>query len=134
MEIIDYYLAYYSICKQYNISNCLSRHIFNFEIKNIKKLVVEKKKEEDLEILNKFITTRCIQIEKVMKRFPEETESLTVHRTDLKHRLFNKKELRDIMIFLINKFNTKLQFSHYCCGGKGVMFTENRYYLNRLKI
>ena len=130
MEIIDYYLACDNICKEYNVSHQLSRHIFNFEIENIKKLIVEKKKEEDLEILNKLITTRCIQIEKNMKVFPEETKPLTVHITDLKHRLFNKKELKDIVIRMINKFNTKLQFSHYCCDGKGLMFLQIYYSLD----
>ena len=130
MEIIDYYLACDNICKEYNVSHQLSRHIFNFEIEHIIKIIVDKKKEEDLEILNKLITTRCIQIEKNMKLFPEETKTLTVHITDLKNQLFNKKELKDIMISMINKFNTKLQFSHYCCDGKGLMFLQIYYSLD----
>ena len=127
MEIIDYYLACDNICKHHNISSYLSRHIFNFEIENIKKLVVEKKKKQDLEILKKLITTRCIHIEKNMDLFPEETKALTIHLTDLKHRLFNIDELKNIMIAMINKFNTKLQFSHYCCDRKGVMFLQIYY-------
>lgn len=130
MEIIDYYLACDNICKEYNVSHQLSRHIFNFEIENIKKLVVEKKKKQDLEILNKMITTRCIEIEKKMKLFPEESKVLIIHLTDLKHRLFTIEELKDNMIPMIDKFNTKLQFSHYCCGRKGVMFVEILYSLN----
>lgn len=130
MEIIDYYLAFDNICKHYNISTYLSRHIFNFEIENIKKLIVEKKKEEDLEILNNLITRKCIQIEKGMNNVPQEMRGLTIHIYDLKHKLFNKKELKDIMIPLINKFNTKLQFSHYCCEGEGVMFIQICYSLD----
>ena len=127
MEIIDYYLACDNICKRHNISNYLSRHIFNFEIENIKKLVVEKKKKQDLEILNKLITTRCIHIEKNMDLFPEESKVLTIHLTDLKHGLFTIEELKDIMIPMIDKFNTKLQFSHYCCDRKGVLFIQIYY-------
>tara|TARA_B100000161_G_scaffold23529_1_gene13919 strand:+ start:4499 stop:4882 length:384 start_codon:yes stop_codon:yes gene_type:complete len=127
MEIIDYYLACDNICKHHNISSYLSRHIFNFEIENIKKLVVEKKKKQDLEILNKLITTKCIQIEKNMDLFPQESKVLTIHLTDLKHRLFTIEELKDIMIPMIDKFNTKLQFSHYCCDRKGVLFIQIYY-------
>ena len=62
-----------------------------------------------------------------MDLFPEETKALTIHLTDLKHRLFNIDELKNIMIAMINKFNTKLQFSHYCCDRKGVMFLQIYY-------
>ena len=47
MEIINYYSAFDNVCKNYNIPNDISRYIFNFEIENLKKKIIEKKKNKD---------------------------------------------------------------------------------------
>ena len=39
MNVTDYYLAYNTVCKNYNIPNDISRYIFNFEIENVKKKI-----------------------------------------------------------------------------------------------
>ena len=44
MNITDYYLACNNVCKNYNIPNDISRYIFDFEIENIKKKLLKKKK------------------------------------------------------------------------------------------
>ena len=44
MNVTDYYLAYNTVCKNYNIPNDISRYIFNFEIENVKKKLLKKKK------------------------------------------------------------------------------------------
>ena len=50
MEIINYYSAFDNVCKNYNIPNDISRYIFNFEIENLKKKIIEKKKKSRFKI------------------------------------------------------------------------------------
>ena len=132
MNVTDYYLAYNTVCKNYNIPNDISRYIFNFEIENVKKKIIEKKKNQDSKFL--FIKVQEINIKIKKQMFLQMIEcplkreyiSFTVHETDLPHKSLNIYEIKDLIIDFIKSFEIDLKFSHYCCGGTGAMFEQDK--------
>ena len=134
MELIDYYLAFDNVCKNYNLSNNLSRYIFDFEIGNIKKKITEEKKDKD----SKFLLIKVLEINVKIKkqlllqipdplRYKRECIRFTMHKTDLPNKSLNIYEIKDLIIDFIKSFDVDLKFSHYCCGKTGVMFEQDKY-------
>lgn len=133
MELIDYYSAFDNVCKNYNLSNNLSRYIFDFEIENIKKKITEEKKNKD----SKFLLIKVLEINVKIKnqlllqipdplQYKRKCISFTMHKTDLPNKSLNIYEIKDLIIDFIKSFDVDLKFSHYCCEGKGVMFEQDK--------
>ena len=127
MNITDYYLACNNVCKNYNISNDISRYIFDFEIE-----ITEEKKDKDSKFL--FIKVQLINI-KIQKQMflqmlecPLKREYITfsVHETELPNKSLNIYEIKDLIIDFIKTFDVDLKFSHFCCGKTGVMFEQDK--------
>lgn len=134
MELIDYYSAFDNVCKNYNLSNNLSRYIFDFEIENIKKKITEEKKNKD----SKFLLIKVLEINVKIKkqlllqipdplRYKRECIRFTMHKADLPNKSLNVYEIKDLIIDFIKTFDVDLKFSHYCCGKNGVMFEQDKY-------
>lgn len=98
-RVQDVYLPIYQLCVKKKIGSDISRHIMSFV------------KDEFMMQIN----SRNI-FEKIQKN------CRTFHVSDLVYKNMNLMDLKNI----VDRFhNGRLTFSHYCCGGTGIMYNSN---------
>ena len=98
-RVQDVYIPIYQLCVKKKIGSDISRHIMSFV------------KDELMVQIN------CRNIfEKLQKN------CRTFHVSDL---VYKNMDLMDIKNIVDRYHNGRLIFSHYCCGGNGIMYNSN---------